>query len=231
MHGGDEGEKQDTHGSTSPMPALLGKIEVTKAGNVGCHQCGQIFKVTGLVSHRPHSLTNLEVHTVTLSVVPTPPFLVHFKLPQCRTCHSSTQESKHAPPRAGFVPLIDLRLTLCHLGSHSVDFASLKSPQHHSILSASRVQDLEEYSSFPFARWACRCVAIQIDLLAQSEYLLVHSQPWRCSHIPPFSFATSCCSVELAVQVLKNQGMPTTSWLHAAHRSEADFMLPWIALG
>ena len=35
-------------------------------------------------------------------------------------------------------------------------------------------------------------------------------------------------NVEHATQVLKN---PTMSWLHAAHRSEADFASPWIALG
>ena len=107
---------------------------------------------------------------------------------------------------------------------------SLKLPWHHPVSSASGVQDLEEYSSFPFAGWACRCIAVQIDLLVQSEYLLAHSQPQRHSRIPPPLFSTSCRSVELAVQVLKNQGMPTTSWLRATHRFEADFASPWIAL-
>ena len=228
--GGWWGEARHSSTSPSPMPALLGKIEVTKVGNVRCHQCGWIFKVMGLVSHQPHSAWWLEVHTVNLSVIPAPPSLVCFKLPQCWTRHSSTQESKHAPSRAGFVPLIDLRLTSHHLGLHSVDFMSLKLPWHHPVSSASGVQDLEEYSSFPFAGWACRCIAVQIDLLVQSEYLLAHSQPRHHSHIPPPLFSTSCHSVELAVQVLKNQGTPTTSWLHATHRSEADFTSPWIAL-
>ena len=53
------------------------------------------------------------------------------------------------------MPLTDLRLTSCRLGSHSVDFVSLRSPQHHLVLSASGVQDLKEYpfpgASFPFA--------------------------------------------------------------------------------
>ena len=143
----------------------ISEIEYYGISTITCHQCGQIFKVTGLASHRPCSAWWLEVHTVNLSIVPAPPSLVHFKLPQCRTCHSSTQESKHAPSRAGFMPLIDLRLTSCCLGLHSVDFASLKLPRNHPVSSASGVQDLEEYSSFPFARWACRCIAVQIDLL------------------------------------------------------------------
>ena len=44
--------------------------------------------------------------------------------------------------------LIDQRLTLHHLGSHLVDFASLRLPQHHIVLSANGVQDLEGLVDF-----------------------------------------------------------------------------------
>ena len=43
------------------------------------------------------------------------------------------------------MPLTDLRPTLCRLGSHSVDFVSLRSPWHHLVSSASGVQALKEY--------------------------------------------------------------------------------------
>ena len=46
------------------------------------------------------------------------------------------------------MPLIDLRLTLRHLGLHSVDFVSLRSPWHHIISSANGVQDLEGLVDF-----------------------------------------------------------------------------------
>ena len=47
---------------------------------------------------------------------------------------------------------LDLELTLCRLGSHSVDFASLRSPRYHLISSSNGIQDGVR---FPFAGWAC----------------------------------------------------------------------------
>ena len=48
----------------------------------------------------------------------------------------------------GFVLLIDLRLTSRRLGSHSVDFASLRLPQHHIVSSANGIQDLKGLVNF-----------------------------------------------------------------------------------
>ncbi|KAL4079209.1 hypothetical protein J3A83DRAFT_4185295 [Scleroderma citrinum] len=41
--------------------------------------------------------------------------------------------------------LIDPRLTLHHLGLHSIDFTSLRLPWHHLVSSANGAQDLKEY--------------------------------------------------------------------------------------
>ena len=63
------------------------------------------------------------------------------RLPQCRTHHLSTQESMHVPPQAGFVPLKNPRLPSCHLGSHPVDFTSMRSPRYQLARPLSLEQD------------------------------------------------------------------------------------------
>ena len=90
----------------------------------------------------------------------------------CRNVELATQEPRHVPPRAGFVPLTDLRLTSRRLGSHSVDFASLRSPQHH-LVSSAKPRGVFSGVRFHFAGWAYRCVAVHSNLLVQSKYLLV----------------------------------------------------------
>ena len=74
--------------------------------------------------------------SLNITVIPAPGRTVRSS---CRNVELTTPVRKNqgtSHHRAGFVLLTDLRLTLRRLGSHSADFASLRSPRHHLVSSA-----------------------------------------------------------------------------------------------
>ena len=84
---------------------------------------------------------------------PSPQSLCVVVCPWCQPWVASLMARLRIPGLigAGFVPLKDQELTSSRFRSHSVDFASLRSPQCHLASSTSGVQDLEG-CSFPVSR-------------------------------------------------------------------------------
>ena len=126
--------------SGTPMLARLKllKLEMSHSTNVAVNPRGNIIL---------HQCQTLKPSTALLASAS---FLHPHRSPQAAamlTLLLKYSRTRHVQPRAGFVPLTDLRLTSRRLGSHSVDFVSLRSPRHH--LEEYLVLSLEQDSLLP----------------------------------------------------------------------------------